>query len=210
MTTINNTVIPKIYKCRKNLLEQLEKRGFNVEDYSSFGINEIHNLYVKKQLDMLIENDDEEKVYVKFHINKNLLPTHIDNTILELFDVENILNNKTDQLIFIVKTEPNETLVKTIDQIYKNDKIFVTIININRLQFNILNHKLVPNHRILEPIEKDEFLREFNIQDENTQIPVISRYDPVAIAIGMRPSQICEITRPSKTSTETLYYRICV
>lgn len=210
MTTINSTIIPKIYKCRKNLLEQLKIRGFNVDDYTSFGINEIHNLYVKKQLDMLIENDNEQKVYVKFHINKNLLPVHVDTTVIELFDIENVLNNNTDQLIFIVKTEPNDTLVKTIEQIYKNDNIFITIININRLQYNILEHKLVPKHRILDSIEKEKLLKEFNIQDENIQLPVISRYDPVAIAIGMRPSQICEITRPSKTSTETLYYRICV
>ena len=40
-------------------------------------------------------------------------------------------------------------------------------------------------------------------------LPEISRFDPVALAIGMKPEQICEIIRPSKTSVTSKYYRIC-
>ena len=40
-------------------------------------------------------------------------------------------------------------------------------------------------------------------------MPQISRYDPVAQAIGLRPGQICKITRPSKTAITSNYYRIC-
>ena len=36
-----------------------------------------------------------------------------------------------------------------------------------------------------------------NIQDDN--IPNISRFDPVAQVIGIRPGEYCEIIRPSKT-----------
>ena len=31
----------------------------------------------------------------------------------------------------------------------------------------------------------------------------------VSIIIGLRPEQVCKITRPNKTSVESLYYRIC-
>ena len=41
-------------------------------------------------------------------------------------------------------------------------------------------------------------------------LPDISRFDPVSLAIGMRPGQVCEIIRPSKTSIKGTYYRVCV
>ena len=76
------------------------------------------------------------------------------------------------------------------------------------LQFNILQHKYVPKHVILNDKERDEFLKYYKITDLK-QLPDISRYDPVAQAIGMRPGQICKIERPSKTAITTLYYRYC-
>jgi len=42
------------------------------------------------------------------------------------------------------------------------------------------------------------------------QLPMIDRFDPVAIAIGMKPGQICEITRKSATAIVSIYYRHCV
>ena len=41
------------------------------------------------------------------------------------------------------------------------------------------------------------------------QIPEITRFDPVAIAIGLRPQQVVEIIRSSPTALTTKYYRIC-
>jgi DNA-directed RNA polymerase subunit H (RpoH/RPB5) len=54
-----------------------------------------------------------------------------------------------------------------------------------------------------------EVMIRYNITDLN-QIPDISRFDPVARAIGLRPGDVCHIIRPSKTSIKTNYYRICV
>ena len=43
----------------------------------------------------------------------------------------------------------------------------------------------------------------------DTEFPELSRFDPVAQAIGIRPGQVCKITRSSKTAIEAPYYRIC-
>ncbi len=77
-----------------------------------------------------------------------------------------------------------------------------------RLQFNILEHKLVFPHRILNEREDKEIRKKYFITSDE-QLPEISRFDPVAMAIGMRPGQICEITRSSKTAVETKFYRLC-
>ena len=74
--------------------------------------------------------------------------------------------------------------------------------------FNILEHSLVPKHRILSNEEKDSIKKKYYIVNES-EFPEISRFDPVAIAIGLRPNQLCEILRSSKTSITTFYYRLC-
>ena len=45
---------------------------------------------------------------------------------------------------------------------------------------------------------------------DNSQWPEISRFDPVAQAIGLRPKQVCKIIRSSETSITNEYYRICI
>jgi len=71
-----------------------------------------------------------------------------------------------------------------------------------------LDHEYVPKHIILNNDEIDDMKKRYNITN-NTELPEISRYDPVAQAIGMRPGQICKIIRPSKTAITTDYYRLC-
>ena len=54
-----------------------------------------------------------------------------------------------------------------------------------------------------------EFKLRYNITND-TMIPEISRFDPAALALLMRPKQICKITRSSKTSITSDFYRICI
>ena len=93
--------------------------------------------------------------------------------------------------------------------IWEQDRVFIVIQSIKRLQFNILDNVLVPNHRVLSLTEIDAVKLKYNITDNN-QFPDISRFDPVAQIIGIRPGQICEILRPSKTAITGLYYRMCI
>ena len=46
------------------------------------------------------------------------------------------------------------------------------------------------------------------VKDE--QFPTISRYDAAAMGILLKPGELCEILRPSKTAIVTPYYRMCV
>ena len=200
----NNKKIIDIYKSRNNLLEILETRGFDISDYDGFSLNEIHTLVTNQQLDMIFEG--KYKIYVKYFIDKMLRPNNIHDMVEDLYNVEELLTND-DELIIVIKDEPNYTLLKLQSSIFEEDGKFINIININRLQFNILKHSMVPNHRILNDEEKEDIIKKYNIIDDN--IPEISRYDPVAQVIGLRPMQYCEILRSSKTSITSLFYRIC-
>ena len=91
---------------------------------------------------------------------------------------------------------------------YKTDKYYVNIYNIHDYLYNILDHVLVPPHRIIDNEERKEVAKYYNIVN-NSQWPEISRFDPVAIAIGLKPGEVVEITRSSPTSLTTKYYRFC-
>jgi DNA-directed RNA polymerase subunit H (RpoH/RPB5) len=210
-TSSSSTIISKLYKCRKTILEQLNIQGYNVTNYEGFSINEVNLMYNKKQLDMLIENDKDPsaKVYVKYAVYKKLTENHIYEVISDLYEIENIMNKETDKVIFVIKNEPNDTLMKIQNHLWHSDKYFISVINIDRLQYNILTHTLVPEHTILNEEETNEFYEKFNIINGTKQLPTISRFDPVAQVIGLRPGQVCKINRNSQTTIQTAYYRIC-
>ena len=240
--------ISRLYTARKTLLELLSTRGYDVEGYANFGVNEVNAMYTHKQLDMLVEikgeqkskgskskgdkgekgkNDkdvvetENKKTYVKFHLEKTLSVSHINDLIEDLYVLgvggeiggtglsananDTVLTEK-DTLIIITKQE-----IKTMNQVLNQLSLqgrFIVLLSLDRLQFNILNHQYVPNHTILSDHEVVEMMKKYNVM-EKSQLPDISRYDPVALAIGMRPGEVCSIDRPSKSAISSLYYRVC-
>jgi len=141
-------------------------------------------------------------------LGKMLRPANLHEMIDDLFNLEEVLK-KDDTLFIIIKDEINETLTNELKHIWEKDGIFVVIESIKRLQFNILNHTLVPNHRVMDKNEVEEIMKKYNIKDK-TQFPDISRFDPVARVIGLRPGNVCQITRSSKTAIQASYYRVCL
>ena len=205
-----NKKIIAVHKSREILLDILTRRGYDTAEYTNFNINEIHALVVNKQLDILLNyNKDNinKKIYIKYYLDKTIRPSNIHDFIDDIFNIEQILTKK-DDLFIIIKDEPNDTLLKLQTSIYAHEKIFVNIINIDRLQFNILDHILVPKHRILTTEEANQIKKKYNITDNN-MFPEISRFDPVSQVMGIRPTELFEIERSSKTAITNKFYRIC-
>lgn len=197
----------KIYKSRVNILKLLKAQNYDISKYEGYNITDIHSMHKTKQMDMLVETSEGKKAYVKYHLAKGLRAPDINEYIDDLFNLEEILTKK-DDLIIIVKDEPNSSLVKTLHMIWEQEGIFVTAFNINRLQFNILEHSLVPKHRVMTEDESNQVRQKYHIQDDS-ELPDIDRFSPVAQAIGLRPGQMCEIIRPSRTAISSTFYRIC-
>ena len=203
-----NSHIISIYKARKNLLEILEERGFDTSSFNNFSINEIGIMLETDQLDMLLEkNTTKKKIYVKFYVSKVLKTQNIYDMVEDLFHLENILS-KQDDFIIISKDEPNDTLKQNIKDIWMNDNIYISLLNIKRLQFNGLKHESVPLHTKLTDTQKEEFKKKYNILNEK-QIAEISYFEPVSLLSGFRPGDIIHIRRKSRTAIETDFYRIC-
>ena len=222
MVNTNSTaLITRIYKSRKNVLELMDKQGFNTSEYSNFSINEINAMTQNNQLDMILtekptntENNNEatssstKKCYISYYLNKTLRSNNINDIVDDLIVITETLT-KNDIIYIIIKDNIIETIIKHLQNIWEKDGIFVVVENIKCLQFNILKHVLVPEHIIISDIEVQNVMKKYNIADKSL-FPEISRFDPVARAISIRPGQICKIIRPSKTAIQSVYYRMCV
>ena len=211
----SSNIISSIYKARQTIIALMRKLDYNVTDYEHFSVNEVNTMFQNKQMDMLLEKSKEDprtgrknKIYILFYLAKAIRPANIQEMIDDLFNLEETLT-KEDTLLIVAKDEMNDTLMATLKHMWETDKIFIVVQNIKRLQFNIHDHTLVPPHRVISDDERDVIKTKYNIT-EDTQFPDISRFDPVAQAICLRPGQICEITRPSKTAIQSIYYRLCI
>jgi DNA-directed RNA polymerase I, II, and III subunit RPABC1 len=214
--------IKEIYKSRRNLLAILKKQGYAADDYDGVGIADIAIMAKHGQLDMMLERGGDDgdgagkekpsgtgnKLYVRYIMTSTFRsPDMLSNLVEDLY-AETLGPN--DDLIIVAQDDPNEKLMKLMEKLWIQEKIYVRVIGIKRLQFNILEHALVPQHTILSSEERESILKKYNVTDATTQLPVISRFDPVANVIGIRPGQVCEIKRSSRTAVTANYYRVCV
>ena len=214
MSSVSSNRILSIYKSRNTMIQLLESQNYDVSDYNGFNINEVDAMFVNSQLDMLLTNKTSgQKIYVKYYFSAKLTtrqirPQNLNDIIEDLYEIDCVLEKK-DTLCIIIDDEPNETILAKLRYLFNHDGIFVIIHNIKRLQFNILEHKLVPSVKILNPDEVVKIKEDFNIKCVEL-LPEISRFDPLALAICMRPGQVCKIIRNSATALNTNFYRICI
>lgn len=205
MTIVQN------FKCRKTILELLKLQKFDTSGYENFSMNELTVMEVTNQLDMLMQSLPDapvnRKVYVRFILDKSALTRNIQEIVEDLF-VQSETLDKKDILYIITRDGMKPAFVPELTKLWERDGWYVVVEGVKSLQFNILEHNLVPKHVILTDDEVDIVKKRYNMNDE--QFPEISRYDPVARAIGIRPGQFCHIFRPSKTSIISDYYRLCV
>jgi DNA-directed RNA polymerase subunit H len=210
MASLSSTRILTIFKSRKTILELLRSRDYNTEEYEFFSINEIDAMSSNQQLDMLLQhNTNITKTYVKYFLtSKQLRPSTLDEIVEDLFVIDEILT-KSDTLVIIGNEEPNDTILTKIKYLHDHDGIFIIFHNMARLQFNILSHSLIPSCRILQYNECEELKMKYKLKSY-ANLPEISRFDPLAMAKGLRPGEILEIFRKSYTALTYKYYRICI
>lgn len=205
----NNVLINELFNARTYVLELMQEQGYDVSKYTGFSIREINALFLHDRLDMLLEHpQSRRKMYIRFYLAKTLRHNHLAEMIDDLFDFSKTLS-KEDTLFIVTKDEINDTLHNELRQVWEKDKVFIVAESLARLQFNILKHELVPPHQIMNDADVLAMMQKYNLSDKS-QLPDISRFDPVAKAICIRPGQVCRILRPSKTAIFAPFYRVCV
>ena len=208
---------PTVFPDGTRQVWKLQPEIINAQSYYCVWLYESDSeILLLNQLDMLLEQSEDDvdlkkkkKIYIRYYLAKTLrTQDNIQEMIDDLFNLEEILT-KDDILYIVIKEEVNETLENLLKHIWEQDGIYIVVQSLKRLQFNILKHTYVPPHKVLSKGDDREMRLKYNIMNDS-QLPEISRFDPVAKAICIRPGEVCEIIRPSKTSIKSTYYRICV
>jgi len=209
MSTSSNKIL-SVYNSRNTLVNIAINKGYDTDDYDVFSINEIDAMYKNSQLDMLLTHKkNDRKIYIKYYLRaKQIKKQDLDDVIEDLYFIENVLK-KEDILVIVTEFEPNDTIITKIKYLYEHDDIFIVIHNIKRLQYNILEHSLVPKSRILTTEEVENLKQKYNLQSVK-QLPEVSRFDPQSLAMCLRPGEVCKYDRKSPTAMNTDYYRVCV
>jgi DNA-directed RNA polymerase subunit H (RpoH/RPB5) len=221
---MESKLIYLISKARQNVLELMEHNGYDTSEYNNFTKSEVNAMNSYQQLDMLLTKEDTEdnqkiqsKIYIRFALGTKSNVNPIKRMVDELFTnsdeekEEGVVAptlTKNDTLYIIFQSDPNQAVINMLKNIWETDGIYVVPQSLMRLQFNILKHTLVPPHRIMSVEEVEELKRTRLLKLE--ELPRLSRFDPVAQAICIKPGQVCEIARASRNSIVSMYYRVCV
>jgi DNA-directed RNA polymerase subunit H (RpoH/RPB5) len=216
---MESKLIYLISKARQNVLELMDYNGYDTTEYNNFTKSEVNAMSFNQQLDMILtKSSDHSKIFIKFELGKKTAVL-IDNLREEYFppteapdemagETNEYPLGKKDILYIIFQSDPNQSVVNRLKHIWETEGIYIVPQSLMRLQFNILHHHLVPPHRIMAPKEVTELKSKKHLKLE--ELPRISRFDPVAQAICIKPGEVCEIMRASRNSIVSHYYRVCV
>ena len=195
----------KINMIKTNIIKMFYLRGYIKEENIQKSI--------KKLVDQ--ENDDYEYT-LTLDVDTNYNTTIKDKQIIiKLFDYKISSINKTSPIgefitkynsvyKFMVVEDINSKSIKIISGYSTPCEIF----KISELMLCIVEHILVPNHKVLTKEEANIVLNEYCARKRD--MPLILTTDPVARFYNMKPDEICRITRPSILTVEAPFYRIVV
>ena len=211
---MSNYII-ELYKARKNLLTYLKMQNFDTDAHETFTMNEIQAMYESQtddgmsslDFEVLNKSNSSKKVSVFYYMK----PSSIKQNTLEEMVMNFYEENKKEDATFILLMQGhlNETVQKSIINLWKKFKEYVIVFEIRSLQFNVFDHKYVPNHTKMTIQEKETLYKSKNISSD-MQMPEISVFDPVAKALLMKPGEVCKIERFDKIAFESVFYRLCV
>lgn len=207
-------------KTRTNLIKMLQYRKIDVSAYEKFNQDELKKMLQQSlldksftnaevgPLDMIVKNPDNSHTYVKYRLDKIKTARAIESFIEQIYDTQ---LKPEDKLILVAPERINiqgSSFETMLNNFYNQKGYYVQIISLPQLLINIVNHRDVPHHEVIDENDKKELLVKYNIKPEN--LPVILRDDAMARYLGLRPGEIVRILRPSPTSGTYVSYRICV
>jgi DNA-directed RNA polymerase subunit H (RpoH/RPB5) len=197
------------------MIYYLNEMGYDCSSHEHFSMEELDVLQKNDSLDFMVLKD-KEKCYIKYMTEdantknpaNSVKKLNISNIIDEMFMIEGILTEK-DTLVLITNEYSTESIHKALKNIWELKRLYVVLFDLKQLQINVLKHKLVPKHIKLSSLEKVNLYTELKVE-QDSQLPEISRFDPVAKTLFLRPGEVCKIIRFSKISFTDPYYRVCV
>ena len=192
------------YKVRKTIIEMLHDRNYTVTDEEkNLNYSDFSEKFYENQINFegTYKDNDDKLILIYFFLENKTFGKK------DLVGLKTLVNEKyVDKdlnIIIVLQDKPTSQINKEIlIEDYKNIEIFL----VKNLLVNVTKHIFVPKHEILSQEEGKEILEKFKCT--RLQLPKILSSDAIAKYYGMKPGQICKITRNSNITGESIYYRL--
>ncbi len=204
----------KVFTARSTLLQQLAGLGYKVNHLQSASPADVDRQIQNEELNFMVTPTPGVAppggaVHVRFHIDKALRQIHIHTLAEQIGELGGFVRD-TDTVVLVSKDLANDSVKAALTNVWVNGGPYIVVRALAELQFDVLRHRKVPPHRVLTESEVREFAKKQMLGKNGTKnLAGISRYEPAARAILMRPGHVCEILRPSQCAGEYKYYRLC-
>ena len=178
-----NTNIKNTFKVRKTVIEMLDDRGYNIEEFKDVTYEEFSLLYNLNKINIYTKTkDNKHDIYVYFNnTDTNLTKSEFKSKVKKIHEDY----HPKIKIIFILKYKINSIIKSELNKdIYKNIEIFLN----KNLFYNITKHVLVPKHILLTETEKKDIMKKFNVTEK--QFPKILETDPVVKYYGMKVGDV--------------------
>lgn len=234
---MNLNTIASYYKSRETILDQLQSIGYDVAS-RRIGMDEFQTTSIMSQLNFLaIHPKTEAGVHVIYSLRKVV---SVDTEVVEGIMADPDFKKERDTIMFVWKSDPSENVQEIIRNWYIQHHIFIVWQTIDRTQYNVLNHILVPRFDrvpfasettssdpdigdtgVSTPsVEADRGRMTFGIHSVEDllrtfctkleNLPTESRFSPPLMAKLIRPGQVVCYHRPSPTAMISPHWVLCV
>jgi DNA-directed RNA polymerase subunit H (RpoH/RPB5) len=186
----------------------LSDRKIDISNIENIQVNEIKKLFkidsttISKQqtVSMIAVLDVNENFRILFSLSK-----------FKFADIKKYLaDDKLNHIMIVTKDKLSSTNYKSFDNNDEYNKIEFEYFMINELKFNISKHILVPKHEILTDTEEiADIMKEYKIKIKS-QLPIISKEDPMSKYLNAKTGDLIRIIRNSPTSGIYNVYRYCL
>lgn len=195
LSSVEYTYLEKKHKALETIAKMLINR--NVVDTS------VENIYdnFKKSLDT---NNDEIATY-----NYNSISYKVKfiqrqvQTIKKTPEIEVFLEEHAKHYKFLIVSGINEKVKKFLSSV-----INLEIFTLSEIIINVIDHYLVPKHKLLTSTEKDKLIKEYELK--NKDLPRIYISDIISRYYNAQIGDIFEIERYSPISGYSTFYRLVV
>jgi len=211
-------LVPQLLPVEKSYHQQFDiiKTNFiKMFNYRGY----INDSNVKRYTDDLIRINNDDNEYIvnldNEYNNAMSIPISTKKIIIKIFDYKISSVNKNSPIgEFITKQNSLYKFIIVEDINHKSEKIISSyqteceVFKISEMMICIVEHVLVPNHRVLTLEDGNQVLDEYCAKKRD--MPFIMTTDPVAKYYNMKPGEICKIIRPSKLTCDAPFYRIVI
>jgi DNA-directed RNA polymerase subunit H len=217
---MNYETIDVVYRSRLTFLDHMEEMGYDTTKYRKFSHKEIGEMItagpansIAPALEMVLtkrEPVEGEPSICKVVYSLGRIKQKILTTVLSIIDPEEGMFDKdsTELVIMLVGEPLADTFHAMARQFLLKNQTRVRFIHTATIVNNPLKHVLQPKFEKMKKEDEEPFLKAN--YTKKSQLPVIYYHeDPVARMLGLVPGDILKITRPSPTSGESIYYRVC-